>query len=195
MTGERGPDRLARDNLDVHYGPGSRTSRTAGARTDPATGASPAGLELTPLAYHGKRATGQPMARLSRLHRGCRACGPIQPPALCQAHPRRKPRQPAATSWTVWPAKDCNPAPTPMIARLSAVNSGEKRDAEDHELYRTLVGSLLYLSCWSRPDISFAVSELSRFVAAPGHEHLVAAKHLLRYLKGTNDLGIVYSRP
>ena len=91
--------------------------------------------------------------------------------------------------------KDCNPAPTPMIARLSAVNSGEKLNAEDHELYRTIVGSLLYLSCWSRPDISFAVSELSRFVAAPGHAHLVAAKHLLRYLKGTYDLGIVYSRP
>ena len=43
MTGERGPDRLARDNLDVHYGPGSRASRTAGARTAPATGVSPAG--------------------------------------------------------------------------------------------------------------------------------------------------------
>ena len=91
--------------------------------------------------------------------------------------------------------KDCNPAPTPMIARLSAVRSGEKLNAVDHELYCTIAGSLLHLSCWSRPDISFAVSELSRFVAAPGHVHLVAAKHLIRYLKGTKDLGIVYSRP
>ena len=32
-------------------------------------------------------------------------------------------------------------------------------------------------------------------MASPGHAHLVAAKHLLRYLKGTNDLGIVYPRP
>ena len=58
----------------------------------------------------------------------------------------------------------------------------------------TGVGSLLYLACWTRPDIAFAVSELSRFVSAPAAAHGKALKHLLRYLKGTMDLGVVYSK-
>jgi hypothetical protein len=91
--------------------------------------------------------------------------------------------------------KDSTPVSTPMVARLSSVNAGEKLEAKDHELYRAIVGSLLYLACWSRPDIALAVSELSRFVSVPCHAHLVAAKHLLRYLNGTKELGMVYSKP
>ena len=91
--------------------------------------------------------------------------------------------------------QDSASVPTPMVARLSAVNSGEKLDSKAHELYRAIVGSLLYLACWSRPDIAFAISELSRFVSAPCHTHMVAAKHLLRYLNGTKQLGLVYSAP
>jgi hypothetical protein len=90
--------------------------------------------------------------------------------------------------------KDSNPVPTPMVARLLNVNAGEMLDSKEHELYRTIVGSLLYLACWSRPDIALAVSELSRFVSAPCHLHLMAAKHLLRYLNGTKELGLVYSK-
>jgi hypothetical protein len=87
------------------------------------------------------------------------------------------------------------PVSTPMVQRLSVLNSGEKLSAEDQALYRNMVGSLLYLACWSRPDISFAVSELSRFVSAPGQNHMQAVKHLLRYLKGTSDLGLRFSKP
>ena len=82
-----------------------------------------------------------------------------------------------------------------MVQRLSALNSGEKLSAEEQVLYRNMVGSLLYLACWSRPDISFAVSELSRFVSSPGQNHMQAVKHLLRYLKGTSELGLRYSKP
>jgi hypothetical protein len=74
-------------------------------------------------------------------------------------------------------------------------NSGEKLSADDKVLSRNMVGSLLYLACWTRPDISFAVSELSRFVSAPGQNHMQAVKHLLRYLKGTNELGPPHSKP
>jgi len=63
-----------------------------------------------------------------------------------------------------------------------------------NRINRNMVGSLLYLSCWSRPDIAFAVSELSRFISAPAQSHFEAAKHLLRYLKGTRDLGLRYSK-
>ena len=51
------------------------------------------------------------------------------------------------------------------------------------------------LSCWIRPDICFAVSELSRFVSDPGDVHLQAAKRVLRYLKGTRELRLNYTRP
>ena len=61
--------------------------------------------------------------------------------------------------------KDSTPVLTPMVARLSNVNAGEKLESKEHEFYSAVVGSLLYLACWSRPDIALAVSELSRFVS------------------------------
>jgi hypothetical protein len=96
--------------------------------------------------------------------------------------------------------KNCLPvSSTPMVQRLSMQNSGEKLSADDQVLYRNMVGSLLYLACWTCPDISSAVSELSRFVSAPGRPHMQAIKHLLRlrvrYLKGTSELGLQYSKP
>ena len=90
---------------------------------------------------------------------------------------------------------DCVSTPTPIVHRLSEVNGGEKLSPTEHEQYRNMVGSLLYLACWSRPDLAFAVSELSRFVSSPGQNHLKAVKHLLRYLKGTQDLGLKFAKP
>ena len=59
-------------------------------------------------------------------------------------------------------------------------------DRDEHKLYRKLVGQLLWLTP-VRPDIAFAVKELSRGVARPTLEHLAKAKHLLRYLSGTQE--------
>ena len=58
-----------------------------------------------------------------------------------------------------------------------------------------MVGSLLYIASWTRVDIAYAVSELSRFVANPGKSHLEAAKGVFRYLKSTMDFAIEYGRP
>jgi hypothetical protein len=44
----------------------------------------------------------------------------------------------------------------------------------------------------NRPDICFAVNTLSQFLVEPRHVHLVAAKHVMRYLKGTIDYGLSY---
>jgi len=60
--------------------------------------------------------------------------------------------------------------------------------------YRAIVGSLMYLYQWTRPDLCFAVIFLSRYLHRPGEKHLQAAKHVLRYLKGTVELGIKYTR-
>ena len=86
------------------------------------------------------------------------------------------------------------PVATAMVERLSESNRGNSLSKDEQARYRVIVESLIYLSCWSRPDISFAVSELSRFVSGPGEVHMVAAKHLLRYIKGTRDLRLSYSR-
>ena len=43
-----------------------------------------------------------------------------------------------------------------------------------------------------RPDICFAVKTLSQFLIDPRHVHLMIVKHALRYLKGTDDYGLMY---
>ncbi len=68
-------------------------------------------------------------------------------------------------------------------------------DPAEHGLFQTMICWLLYLSCWSRPDISFAVSGLSRFVSNQCQQHILAVKHLLRYLNGTKELSLTYSKP
>jgi hypothetical protein len=58
--------------------------------------------------------------------------------------------------------------------------------------YLQLVGQLMYLMLFTRPDLAHAVGLLSRFGANPGWEHWVVAKQVLRYLKDTADYGITY---
>lgn len=58
--------------------------------------------------------------------------------------------------------------------------------------YSQLVGSLLYLSVTSRPDIAYTVGALSRYMAKPTMQHWQAAKGLLRYLAGTANYGITF---
>ncbi|BES98092.1 Hydra magnipapillata [Nesidiocoris tenuis] len=58
--------------------------------------------------------------------------------------------------------------------------------------FQQLVGSLMYLSVSTRPDISFAVTYLSQFNKNPSVESWSAAKRVLKYLKGTSSLGLSY---
>ena len=61
----------------------------------------------------------------------------------------------------------------------------------DATLYRSLIGSLRYL-LHTRPDMTYSVSILSRYMVNPTSDHWIAAKRVLRYLKGTIDFGLVY---
>ena len=59
--------------------------------------------------------------------------------------------------------------------------------------YRSLVGSLMYFAVCTRPDLSMAVSALSRYSLNPQMVHWEAAKRVLRYVKGTAGEGLGYS--
>jgi hypothetical protein len=62
----------------------------------------------------------------------------------------------------------------------------------DRSEYMAMVGSLMYLSITNRPDISFAVSQLSRFMQNPGVKHVTAAKRIFRYIRGTPNYGLKF---
>lgn len=66
---------------------------------------------------------------------------------------------------------------------------------EDSWNYRSIIGMLLYLSTNTRPDISYAVSQVARFSHNPKKSHSTAVKTILRYLAGTKENGVIYKRP
>jgi hypothetical protein len=85
---------------------------------------------------------------------------------------------------------ECKPMNTPMEVKLKLLvdTSSELIDAT---LYRKIIGSLMYLMN-TRLDICFSVNTLIQFLVEPRCVHLVAAKHVMRYLKGTIDYGLSY---
>ena len=93
---------------------------------------------------------------------------------------------------------DCKPVGTPadistQLTKKDCPGAGsEEVVAMQREDYRGIVGSLLYIAKQTRPDILATVTQLSRFLENPGRTHWVAAKRVLRYLKGTKDLELCY---
>lgn len=88
------------------------------------------------------------------------------------------------------------PASTPLSPSMKLYKSTEEELEEvkgEKIPYRNAVGSLMYLSQCTRPDLSHAVGVLSQHLEAPSRQHWDAVVHVLRYLKGTVDLGIIYS--
>ncbi|CAI7750300.1 unnamed protein product [Closterium sp. NIES-53] len=70
---------------------------------------------------------------------------------------------------------------------------GEVLEPELQRRFQSMVGSLMYASVNTRPDISFAVSQLARVVSRPLQEHLDAAERLVRYCMATSRVGLQYS--
>jgi len=83
------------------------------------------------------------------------------------------------------------PKMTPLSTGLKMMKDGEELDTNEYR-YSELVGSLLYLSVCTRPDIAQAVGALARYMSKPTTEHWTAAKGVLKYLAGTEDVGITY---
>jgi hypothetical protein len=87
---------------------------------------------------------------------------------------------------------ECNATTFPMEPGLKLSKKDEGPDVDATE-FRRLVGSLRYLT-HSRPDLTFSVGYVSRFMQSPKQIHMQAVKQILRYLKGSVDLGIHYRR-
>ncbi len=87
---------------------------------------------------------------------------------------------------------NCNRNDKPISSWITVKDQPAVVNTTDQELYCGMVGSLLYLASWTRPDISFAVSELSRFVSNQGKPHLGASKRVFRFLKKMIGFGLAY---
>ena len=62
----------------------------------------------------------------------------------------------------------------------------------DTKMYQSAVGSLLFLSTRTRPDIAYSVGQVAKFSSKPTTQHWSAVKRIMRYLKGTKALGLLY---
>jgi hypothetical protein len=82
---------------------------------------------------------------------------------------------------------------TPMAQGVVLTRGGDE-PMVDVRQYRELLGSLLYLSGCTRPDISYSVGALSRYMAEPHQSHWLALKGVLAYIASTSGMGLVYGR-
>ena len=85
---------------------------------------------------------------------------------------------------------DCKAIYTPMASNLKLMCDDSSKSV-DSMMYRQMIGSLMYMKN-TKPNICFAMNTLSQFLTDPRQVHLVVAKHILRYLKGNIDYGLIY---
>ena len=87
---------------------------------------------------------------------------------------------------------EANVKETPMETML--VIKDDENYLEDIKLYQSLIGGLLYLQQKARPDISYAVNQLSKFAKKPTMTHLKYGKRVLKYLKAKANYGIMFKK-
>ena len=94
-----------------------------------------------------------------------------------------------------------HPFSSPMVVRLLEVTKDPFRPKEENEEllgpevpYLSAIGALMYLANYTRPDIAFSVNLLARYNSAPTKRHWNGIKHILRYLRGTGDMRLFYSK-
>ena len=94
--------------------------------------------------------------------------------------------------------ESCNLTTTPCpkwhLTSDMSPSTDEERTSAASLPYCALVGKCMYIATCTRPDISYAVCELVRYMSNYGQRHYDAAKHLLRYLQGTRSHGLVYGQ-
>ena len=89
----------------------------------------------------------------------------------------------------------CNTAPTPANPHIRLEKSQARFEATpDVKLrYQSAIGSLMYAMLGTRPDIAYAVSQVSQYSTNPSPTHFTGMKRIFRYLAGSVDRGLLYS--
>jgi hypothetical protein len=87
--------------------------------------------------------------------------------------------------------EDSKAMATPM-STTTALDADEEGEHVDQKEYRSMIGSLLYLTA-TRPDIQFSVCRCAHFQVSPRTSHRQAVKRIFRYLRHTPDFGLWYS--
>ena len=88
---------------------------------------------------------------------------------------------------------DANPVSMPMDPNIKIQPNPDGNKGSRSNYYAKLLGELQFLTNSTRLDIAYAVNKLAAYTANPSLQHVGALKQLLRYLKGTKNLGIIYS--
>ncbi|XP_040361347.1 secreted RxLR effector protein 161-like [Rosa chinensis] len=88
--------------------------------------------------------------------------------------------------------KNCNLVYNPIVPGCKLFKD-EKGVRVDETLFKQMVGCLMYLTA-TRSDLMYSMSLISRYMAKPTELHMMAAKKILRYLRGTTELGIFYKK-
>lgn len=90
--------------------------------------------------------------------------------------------------------ENSKPVSTPAEVNCTLEKATDDSELFDCDTYQSAVGTLLYLSTRTRPDITFAVCNVAKFCTKPTRNHWSAVKRIFRYLRGTNDVGIMYTK-
>ncbi|CAM8928804.1 unnamed protein product [Rhodiola kirilowii] len=94
---------------------------------------------------------------------------------------------------------DCKPVQVPLAPHfILSKSQSPKSDVEFAKMeqvpYANAIRSVMYAMISSRPDLSYVISLLSRFMSNPGPEHWLALKHVFAYIRSTLDVGLCYKK-
>ena len=104
--------------------------------------------------------------------------------------------QPAYTAEVLkrFQMENFKPTATPIKTGAKLTKATEDSKLFNQELYQSAIGSLLYLSTRIRSDIANVVSNVARFCSKPTMEHWKSIKHIMHYLNGTRNYGLLYDK-
>ena len=83
---------------------------------------------------------------------------------------------------------------TPLDPNIKLEPNPDGNEGNRSNSFAHLLGELQFFANCTRPDIAFAVNRLASYTANPSLQHFTAVKRILRYLAGTSDHGITYSK-
>ncbi len=78
------------------------------------------------------------------------------------------------------------------LTKAQCPSTPEERDRMSRIPYTSAIGSIMYAMLCTRPDVLYALSMTSRYQSDPGEQHWVAVKNILKYLRRTKDMFLVY---